>query len=453
MNAKSNNSGMSGGLSIGRGTGLEKMLLTPEVKKKKTKKTLTELMIEVVGMNQFSNMKSWFRAAGVVPKKYERNNEGIASQHGLENKDWTEVGFASVEAYSKCYQHMSGGCEDHVSEVSIATGGVNQNMRFYSNVSLKVGKEVLGFPRALAELGFSSVPGFSDSALCFNQKNQPTAYIHMTARTFSDIRVHTTSREMMDKIIAIFGEFFTMPDQKSILTKITGISPRGLSTTSEVMDHTEDLSPACFYPWMNGYPVQDYFQEFLDSKDSVLLLYGLPGTGKSSLIRTGLITTGSNAHLVADSSIASNPEFLTHLATSLSENTEGDSILIVEDADAMIRPRSDGNMGLNVLLDAAAGVGKRGGFKLILTTNAKDTSGIDAALLRPGRCFDIMQFGTLTPEQAATVRETVGKPARNITSEVTLAVAMSAPGTSTMKSGQDETTSIVAPRFPLRKAA
>lgn len=46
--------------------------------------------------------------------------------------------------------------------------------------------------------------------------------------------------------------------------------------------------------------------------------------------------------------------------------------------------------------------------KIILSTNLESLSKVDAALVRGGRCFDVIEFQLLTLEQAIAAREMMG---------------------------------------------
>jgi hypothetical protein len=46
--------------------------------------------------------------------------------------------------------------------------------------------------------------------------------------------------------------------------------------------------------------------------------------------------------------------------------------------------------------------------KMIFSTNLPSIKDIDPALIRPGRCFDIVHFDTLTQEQATVLAGKVG---------------------------------------------
>ena len=48
------------------------------------------------------------------------------------------------------------------------------------------------------------------------------------------------------------------------------------------------------------------------------------------------------------------------------------------------------------------------GKKLIFSTNLEDPADVDPALLRPGRCFDVLRFALLDAAQAGALAQAAG---------------------------------------------
>jgi ATP-dependent 26S proteasome regulatory subunit len=76
---------------------------------------------------------------------------------------------------------------------------------------------------------------------------------------------------------------------------------------------------------------------------------------------------------------------------------------IIEDADHLLQPRSDGNRNLHRFLMIADGVVRAQNRKIIFTTNLPNIGSIDEALLRPGRCFATIQMRPLTVKESDAV--------------------------------------------------
>ena len=160
-----------------------------------------------------------------------------------------------------------------------------------------------------------------------------------------------------------------------------------------------NLPKKSFYPFLSEYDfVEDYIDEFFQSSSPVLILMGPPGTGKSTFIRAMLFRAKSQAMLCAKTNVMAVPSFVDYILD------ETQRLAILEDADALIGKRTDGNPLMSGLLNATDGVVGTGNKKIVITTNLDNEDLIDAALLREGRCFDVAKFDLLTREQASVVQ-------------------------------------------------
>lgn len=156
------------------------------------------------------------------------------------------------------------------------------------------------------------------------------------------------------------------------------------------------------YPFLNGEPLLDYYDRFMNSSASILLLIGPPGTGKTSFIRGLMQHTQSSAVVSYDENILSK-DFV------FAQFMEGDqNMMVIEDADMFLKARSEGNTTMHKFLNVGDGLITAQNKKLIFSTNLPSTRDIDPALIRPGRCFDVVSFDTLTREQAAKLADKVG---------------------------------------------
>src|SRR5207344_2938402 len=85
---------------------------------------------------------------------------------------------------------------------------------------------------------------------------------------------------------------------------------------------------------------------------------------------------------------------------------------VIEDADHLLKPRSDGNQHLHRFLTIADGVVRSQGRKIIFSTNLPNVGDLDEALIRPGRCYARLNIRALTPDEARrlAVRVAAGDP-------------------------------------------
>ena len=139
-------------------------------------------------------------------------------------------------------------------------------------------------------------------------------------------------------------------------------------------------------PWRRGY-----------------LLSGVPGSGKTSLIRAMASELGMGLAVLrlGDDSIDD-----AGLASLMNSSTAGtNNIVVIEDIDSLWCEREKKEAGKNVtfsgLLNAIDGAGSADGRVMIITTNRPDV--LDSALIRAGRVDRRVDFGPATIEQASAL--------------------------------------------------
>lgn len=163
-----------------------------------------------------------------------------------------------------------------------------------------------------------------------------------------------------------------------------------MSVTSSAVLHDE------YYPFIHG-GVEAFIDEYLASNESILILLGDPGTGKSTLLRHMIVSRNLTVTLTYEEKLLQQDKlFIQHLSE------EGNSdILILEDADVLLESRETcGNHVMNKLLNVSDGIIKIVNKKIVFTANLPSVRNIDAALLRPGRCHKVIEFRKLNFEEA-----------------------------------------------------
>jgi hypothetical protein len=133
----------------------------------------------------------------------------------------------------------------------------------------------------------------------------------------------------------------------------------------------------------------------------VILFHGPPGTGKTWAIRS-LLTSWKNwaqAAIVLDpENLLSSPAYLMKIMDQVLSGTT--RLLIIEDADEVVKIDGTRGSGLSRLLNATDGmIGANSDIMVLLTTNASPGS-LDAALLRPGRCLAMIGFDSFSAREA-----------------------------------------------------
>ena len=162
------------------------------------------------------------------------------------------------------------------------------------------------------------------------------------------------------------------------------ITAQGMRGASTVEQPTQVVDEA--YPCMPG-GVSDFVSRFLDADEAVLILQGPPGMGKTRLVRAILremtLRKGERASAVysGDKAVWESDEIFINFLTASHD------VLLIEDADHLITPRSDGNQHLHRFLNISDGIAQAQGRKIIFSTNLPSIHNLDDALIRPGRCF------------------------------------------------------------------
>lgn len=153
------------------------------------------------------------------------------------------------------------------------------------------------------------------------------------------------------------------------------------------------------YPFLNGESLGDYYDRYMQSNANILLLIGPPGTGKTTFIRGLLAHRNASAIVTYDAGILEKDGFF---ARFIEDDAE---IMVLEDSDAFLKSRSDGNTMMHRFLNVGDGLVTTKGKKMIFSTNLPSIRDIDSALVRPGRCFDILTFAPLEVSEAQALAD------------------------------------------------
>jgi hypothetical protein len=164
----------------------------------------------------------------------------------------------------------------------------------------------------------------------------------------------------------------------------------------------EKLPISEMYPFLDGETVEEYYNRFMESSASILLLIGPPGTGKTTFIRGLLHHAQRNAIVTYDEKILERDYVFAQFI-------EGDAgVMVIEDADNFLKPRDEGNTMMHRFLNVGDGLISLKGKKLIFSTNLPSVRDVDAALTRPGRCFDVITFSNYTLDEAKNLSVKLG---------------------------------------------
>jgi len=156
------------------------------------------------------------------------------------------------------------------------------------------------------------------------------------------------------------------------------------------------------YPFLGDESLEDYYDRYMNSNANILLLIGPPGTGKTTFIRGLLAHRNSSAIVTYDSNILDKDGFF---ARFIEDDAD---VMVLEDSDAFLKSRSDGNTMMHRFLNVGDGLVTTKGKKMVFSTNLPSIRDIDSALVRPGRCFDIVTFEALKVDEAQKLADKLG---------------------------------------------
>lgn len=193
---------------------------------------------------------------------------------------------------------------------------------------------------------------------------------------------------------------------------------RGQIMNVSMEEKIDDVIHEESYPFLNRGKVNEYIDNYLNSRENVLILLGDAGTGKTRLIRHILRTAINKGQGLDNSGFSSDiydgeryKIFYTTSKDVLDSDelfsrfiSEHNAILVLEDIDFHLRSRAEDNPLMYKLLASSDGLISSHN-KIIISTNVDSENKIDEALIRPGRCFNLAKFRKLSIDEANAVLE------------------------------------------------
>lgn len=183
-----------------------------------------------------------------------------------------------------------------------------------------------------------------------------------------------------------------------------------ISMTTGMVCSNFTQTPDFFYPNIEE-GLTNYFDAFLNSTSNILLLIGPPGTGKTNFLKCLFNYAKQDVQMTYDEKLIEQGNYFSKFIESSNQ------FLVIEDADTILKSRSDGNKLISKFLNIADGIIPNNKKKLIFTTNLPNVKDVDKALIRPGRCFDVLEIGYLNKEAAIKVAQYINVDVSHITKD------------------------------------
>lgn len=263
------------------------------------------------------------------------------------------------------------------------------------------------------------ITGFCDIILINDQSDVKTNIVlygglnsSPNEKLKADFTVHFTgSKDVVDT----FEKYFADQFKKNAQVQWYYLSRNHVESVSLNLSNDQTIHDE-FYPWFKE-GAKTYFKNYLDAASPILFISGEPGVGKTSFLRAMIIEFNLSTYVGYDPKLlSSDGMFIDFIVNGTSD------LLILEDAETLVLPRkAENNTLIARLLNVSDGIIRLPNKKIIFTTNEAGFNHVDEALLRPGRCYDSVEFRSLKYDEAVLAAKKANLSIPTVEKEYTLA--------------------------------
>ncbi|MAP22952.1 MAG: hypothetical protein CL582_18665 [Alteromonadaceae bacterium] len=184
---------------------------------------------------------------------------------------------------------------------------------------------------------------------------------------------------------------------------------------SRKINGNDNVPLDCFYPFIEE-SIDDLSSNYIKSNGNLLLLMGIPGSGKTTLMRDICRRyRDRDIYQISGPTLINSPLFNPFIS-----DLKDGSIVVIEDADELLMSRRGGNQSMSMLLNELDGIATRD-VKFIMSTNLSNVSDIDEAIYRTGRCYKVINFRKLNLDEINTIASECNLDVSHVTGKSVLA--------------------------------